>query len=390
MPGLLNTTPETFDGALAALSIELATASYRNDLRDSTTTSLVTLADDVLPLVLLFRDTAFDASQIDFVQANATLLGLADFRALDVSGIARVEALRKQLRRAIDQAVSPDMIHTVLLAFTAVDQFRNADPQGLADVLGCDVALSSSLQGLDLGTNAMEALSKLQDVVFLGQHLGLGGGALTLLTSTSYDELASGAAALYAAFRAKYDDESEWKDRVEPYRDRLLSRRRDGLVAWMLYSGAPEFDEEHDLYNYFLLDVELEGCARTSRVVAAISSVQLYIQRVRMNLEESPTGAVDPVHVSPESIPTSEWAWRKNYRVWEANRKVFLWPENYIEPSLRDNKTPLFKQLEQDLLSQPINDDTVREAYSRYMRGFEEVASLRVAGSYHEMNHTGR
>ena len=41
----------------------------------------------------------------------------------------------------------------------------------------------------------------------------------------------------------------------------------------------------------------------------------------------------------------SEWEWRKYYRVWEANRKVFLYPENYIEPDLRDDKTPLFKEL---------------------------------------------
>ncbi len=26
------------------------------------------------------------------------------------------------------------------------------------------------------------------------------------------------------------------------------------------------------------------------------------------------------------------WPWRKKYRVWEANRKVFLYPENYLEP----------------------------------------------------------
>lgn len=31
----------------------------------------------------------------------------------------------------------------------------------------------------------------------------------------------------------------------------------------------------------------------------------------------------------------SPWAWRRNYRVWEANRQVFLFPENWIEPELR-------------------------------------------------------
>jgi SpoVK/Ycf46/Vps4 family AAA+-type ATPase len=28
----------------------------------------------------------------------------------------------------------------------------------------------------------------------------------------------------------------------------------------------------------------------------------------------------------------AEWEWRRNYRVWEANRKVFVYPENWLEP----------------------------------------------------------
>jgi len=29
------------------------------------------------------------------------------------------------------------------------------------------------------------------------------------------------------------------------------------------------------------------------------------------------------------------WQWRKRYRVWDANRKVFVYPENWIEPKQR-------------------------------------------------------
>src|SRR6058998_3195815 len=31
----------------------------------------------------------------------------------------------------------------------------------------------------------------------------------------------------------------------------------------------------------------------------------------------------------------TEWEWSKNYRVWDVNRKIFLYPENWIEPELR-------------------------------------------------------
>ena len=29
------------------------------------------------------------------------------------------------------------------------------------------------------------------------------------------------------------------------------------------------------------------------------------------------------------------WEWLKKYRVWDANRKIFLYPENWVEPELR-------------------------------------------------------
>jgi SpoVK/Ycf46/Vps4 family AAA+-type ATPase len=31
----------------------------------------------------------------------------------------------------------------------------------------------------------------------------------------------------------------------------------------------------------------------------------------------------------------AEWEWLKKYRVWDADRKIFLYPENWIEPELR-------------------------------------------------------
>lgn len=34
----------------------------------------------------------------------------------------------------------------------------------------------------------------------------------------------------------------------------------------------------------------------------------------------------------------STWEWRRNYRVWDANRKVFIYPENWIEPDLRNGR----------------------------------------------------
>ena len=37
----------------------------------------------------------------------------------------------------------------------------------------------------------------------------------------------------------------------------------------------------------------------------------------------------------PRRKTDATWKWTKNYRVWDANRKIFLYPENWIEPELR-------------------------------------------------------
>ena len=47
----------------------------------------------------------------------------------------------------------------------------------------------------------------------------------------------------------------------------------------------------------------------------------------------------------------------KRYRVWQANRKQFLYPENYIEPKeLRDDKEPQFEP-EPESIARPEKPD---------------------------------
>jgi hypothetical protein len=73
---------------------------------------------------------------------------------------------------------------------------------------------------------------------------------------------------------------------------------------------------------------------QTSRIKQAISSVQTFIQRCMMGLEDPdvPTGALD----------RERWRWMNKYRRWEANRKVFLYPENWLHTHLRDDKSPFY------------------------------------------------
>src|SRR5437879_3249294 len=120
----------------------------------------------------------------------------------------------------------------------------------------------------------------------------------------------------------------------------------------------------------------MDPCIVTSRIKQAISSVQLFAQRCLMNLEK------EQVVFTPEEA--REWKWMKNYRVWEANRKVFLYPENWIEPELRDDKSSFFEELETQLLQNDITNDRAEDAFLSYLERLDQVARLEIVGMYSE------
>jgi len=81
-------------------------------------------------------------------------------------------------------------------------------------------------------------------------------------------------------------------------------------------------------------------------------------------------------------INSKQWQWMKRYRVWEANRKVFLYPENWLEPELRDNKSSFFKDLESELLQSDITEESAYRAYVNYLQKLDDVAKLDICAMY--------
>ena len=193
--------------------------------------------------------------------------------------------------------------------------------------------------------------------------------------NAAYQSLSDTADLVLAAVKAKYSD-TDWEKVYQPMRVDLNEQKRDALVdAVILRHGLAGIahNNRQGLYDYLLIDVAVSGLVETSRLVEALASLQLYIYRWQMQLE-GPT-ALDPDF-------EQYWSWIKNYRLWEANRKVFLYPENYLQPELRKNKTTLFAQFEQNLQQTHINAETVDKAFKNYLNGLAEVANLKYAGSY--------
>jgi len=173
--------------------------------------------------------------------------------------------------------------------------------------------------------------------------------------------------------------EAVWLETMQSVSDPVRNSLRDALVSYILHYKKPsvEIINPDKLYEYFLIDVEMDACMKTSRIRQALSTVQLFIQRCLINLEP---------FVDPSSIRADHWAWMKRYRVWEANRKVFLYPENWLEPELRDNKSSLFKELEGELLQGEVTDESAELAFLNYLKKLDDIAKLEMVGMYLEEN----
>jgi hypothetical protein len=189
------------------------------------------------------------------------------------------------------------------------------------------------------------------------------------------------------ALRARCGEEM-WKQLAKPAQDVLREAKRAALVAYLevrppnieLPDGTtgPAWKDASGLFGYFLIDVEMTSCWETSRIKQAISSVQLFVQRCLLNLE---TGVrID----ATEDDMWCQWKWMKNYRVWEANRKIFLYPENWIEPELRDDKTPFFQELENEILQNDLTATTAEDAFLHYLEKMDAVARLELVGMYQQ------
>ena len=186
--------------------------------------------------------------------------------------------------------------------------------------------------------------------------------------------------------RSKFGNDI-WFTLSADIQDALRERKRDALAAYLLAQVMPadapsgKWENTNDLYAYYLLDVEMSSCQLTRRLVQASGSVQLFVQRCFMGLE--PYVQVNSDGATGDSA-WRWWTWMRKYRVWEANRKVFLWPENWIEPELKQDRSAFFKDLENELLQNDINQYTVETAFTHYLEKLDGVAQLEIAGFYQE------
>jgi hypothetical protein len=326
---------------------------------------------DFATLPLVFDPT------IPAVASLAQLLNMVDFMQLSHRYSDEQLTLLEIVERVITDATYDNVKFSADVEL--LTEWGAADVKFLTDPANLDIAYPADYAKVVNWTRLAQAFAMLNQ---------LNGAAESVVKFAAAIINAAESQSVKQMLRSKYEIE-QWLDISKTIQDQLRERKRDSLVAYLLKQPMPadaptnKWENTNDLYAYYLIDVEMCSCQLTSRLVQASAAAQLFVQRCFMGLERK-------VRVSAEEDDAwDQWVWMKNYRVWEANRKVFLYPENWIEPELRLDKSPFFQDLENELLQNEIDRDNVETAFLNYIEKLDEVAQLEIAGTcYQEDNNT--
>jgi hypothetical protein len=202
-----------------------------------------------------------------------------------------------------------------------------------------------------------------------------------LLVSNSIGEYCNAVEKLNESLKSKRSP-SDWHAFITPVSDALRKSRRDALVSYICFRSQNDdkhfpqkFFDSNDIYSYYLIDVEMEPEMSVSRTRQALNSIQQFVSRVELGLEGS-------FILNDEQ--RRNWEWMRNYRVWEANRKVFLYAENWIESDLRDDKSPFFKELEDEIRQVGDDPKAMHTALGNYLEKMYETSGVEILGACKE------
>lgn len=166
----------------------------------------------------------------------------------------------------------------------------------------------------------------------------------------------------------------------------LNERQRNALLSYYLGQYIPASGNDdlvnlvqtpEDVYEYLLIDPLVSNAVPTSRVAQAMSSIQQYINGITMNMEPGyQTQYLDQDNINSWKEGLSQ------YGIWAGEVELDTYPENYIDPTLRQSQTAYFKDLITDLNQNTINSDTAQQAVMSYLNKFEQVANLTIVSGY--------
>lgn len=326
--------------------------------------------------------TATDLRLLSTSSADASGLTALNFDTLPVVATADRSRLIgfEQLAAVVDvRARGRDLLRQyAALNFTPAGP-TFSDIQAMRELLAAGLQVerttirdAADMLGMSTGRQFRDPvnLKRLLDLLTELRLLGATPAQAAAMTAQSPDDEAAGIAR--GLLRNRYGA-AEWRELIKPIADTLRERRRDALVAYLIADAARELSSADEVYERYFIDVQTGSCLRSTRVLQATAAVQLFVQQVLLNLFAGAGLSADK---------RAQWEWMHSYRIWEANRKVFLFPENWLLPELRDDRTAAFRHLENALTEQEPSLEAADDALLAYLEELGELAQITVIAMY--------
>jgi hypothetical protein len=188
------------------------------------------------------------------------------------------------------------------------------------------------------------------------------------------------AASALGLLKAQQPSEQAWLSVAPGIMDPIRQNQSAALQAYLTAqrdaTGALIYGDTNALFDYFLIDTQMTACQVTSRVVQAYIAIQIFVERCLMNLE-APAVVVD----LNQDDTWKQWQWMSRFRIWQANREVFLYPENWLIESQRPNRTENYQTFEQEVRQAESTADYLQTVVLNYIDRLEAVSHLLIAGT---------
>ena len=360
----------------------LATIPSSSLLADYTNSTTSTLFASLWKVAMFINNFSLSVDEIGFFQAHPL-----DFAGFDLNQLT-LDVWRRMFSYTTLRTALPKYSTTLLQFFvwaTQPDDLKNLTTWigNVTPWLPADVTKLISPTHFNLADPSNfkneKALVRMQKAWNVAQKINTDIDLLFswATTMTKFWDIHKTAASVTNAIRSKYSL-SDWEQVAKPLNDKLRTNQQAALAGYLIVNPALAgvVTDADSLFDYFLIDVQMCPCMQTSRIKQATSSIQVFIQRCLMGLES------DTANIA--NIDRNRWTTMQKYRLEQAAIDVFLWPENYIVPSLRDDKSPFYQQFESELLQKDVSLQTMLDAVKNYLFKVDEVASLQVVGLYQE------
>ena len=326
---------------LGSLSEKLGIAS--DDIKNLITVLDIAQISNVSGIKKIYRFVIL-AQQLGLsIEELEALLNKLNLSLTDINNYLRVCAL----------AITPDNIKDLLSA-SDLNDFKDIESYRQVYWLYRINSLSNSL-GLNI--NEFSKLNKWEDEI--------GESEVEYLDSI---------------LKSQYHETQLENEKKKPD-ERIRQKTREALLRYAIVEiprnsqfNLPKTIES--LSARLLIDLNYSPCNMITEIQQAIESVQTFVIRAR-------AGQENILSIDDETAQKmeSEWRWMRRYVLWEASQKVFIYPENYVMPQLRDNKTPFFNELDEELSQGEVTQALAEKAITSYIDKLQLISALRVSGT---------